>query len=99
MTNATILDAQQVKIKQQAEEISRARQELSQLQREISREEKKKQRSIEQRRSAAGVIACYDEWRRRCRLTDAKKKKERAAEKELRDSVLSLFESLRRDAD
>ena len=99
MTNVAILDGQQVKIKQQAEEITQARLELERLQRAITWEEKRKRRANEQRRCAASVVACYDEWRRRCRLTDGKKKKERAAEKELRDAVLSLFESLRRDAD
>ena len=99
MSNSVIIEHQQVRIKQQAEEISQARQELERLQRAIASEEKKKRRATEQRRCAAGVIACYDEWRRRCRLTDAKKRKERAAERELRNVVLALFESLRRDAD
>ena len=99
MTNTVILNSQQVKIKQQAEEISQARQELEELQRAITQEKKKKQRAIEQRRCAAGFITCYDEWRRRCLLTIAKKKKEQTAAKELRDAVLSFYESLRRDAD
>ena len=75
LTNTVILNSQQVKIKQQAEEISRARQELEELQHAITQEKEKKQRAIEQRRCAAGFITCYDEWRRRCLLTIAKKKK------------------------
>ena len=99
LTNTTILDSQQKRIQHQAAEIRQARMELEKLQREISAEEKKKQRAIEQRRCTAGVIACYDEWQRRCRLTHAKKKKEQAAGKDFHDAVLALFEIQRRDAD
>ena len=93
------LRGQRTVIWQQKEEIRKARSELADLRDQVKAANRSKQEQGSEIAAIEKTLACYEVLRKRRCLSDAKFRKEHAAEKEFRAAVLKLQAILRRDDD
>ena len=97
LCSGNTISGQREVIRQQVEAIRQARSELADLDQQVGIARQARQENRRRRNAIAAIIACYDKMRTRRRMTEAKQKEERAAEKDFKDAVLNLYAILRRD--
>ena len=93
------LRGQREVIRQQNEEIRQARSELADLRSQVEAATRSQQELSKEIAATERTLACFEVLRRRRKMSDAKLRKEHAAEKEFREAVIKLQATLRRDDD
>ena len=99
LCSGNTISGQQEVIRQQVESIRQARGELAELEQQVGVARQARQENRRRRNAIAAIIAPYDKMRTRRRMTEARQREERAAEKDFKDAILNLYSILRRDDD